>query len=316
MKVAVLIPCYNEALTVERVVTAFRQSLPDADIYVYDNNSTDDTAALAKAAGAIVRPERQQGKGYVVRTMFAEIDADAFLMVDGDDTYPAEAAMALVGPVLAGRADMVVGDRLSNGTYGAENKRAFHNFGNGLVRGCINALFHANITDVMSGYRAFSRRFVKNFPVMSGGFEIETELTLHALDKRFRVEQAEIDYRDRPEGSFSKLNTVKDGARVMKTLFTIFKDYRPFTFFSLLALLFFLLGLAAGVPVLVEFARTAFIEHVPLAILASALEIMALLSFTCGMMLDTIVKADKRNYELRLLQYRSEHETRRAGDAE
>ncbi len=316
MKVAVLIPCYNEALTVERVVTAFRQSLPDADIYVYDNNSTDGTAALAKDAGAIVRPERQQGKGYVVRTMFAEIDADAFLMVDGDDTYPAEAAEALVGPVLDGRADMVVGDRLSNGTYGAENKRAFHNFGNGLVRGCINALFHANITDVMSGYRAFSKRFVKNFPVMSGGFEIETELTLHALDKRFAVEQVEIDYRDRPEGSFSKLNTVKDGARVMKTLFTIFKDYRPFTFFSLLAFLFFLLGLAAGVPVLVEFARTAFIKHVPLAILASALEIMALLSFTCGMMLDTIVKADKRNYELRLLRYRSEHETKRAGDME
>ena len=316
MKVAVLIPCYNEALTVERVVTAFRQSLPDADIYVYDNNSTDGTAALAKDAGAIVRPERQQGKGYVVRTMFAEIDADAFLMVDGDDTYPAEAAPALVGPVLDGRADMVVGDRLSNGTYGAENKRAFHNFGNNLVRGCINALFHANITDVMSGYRAFSKRFVKNFPVMSGGFEIETELTLNALDKRFALEQVEIDYRDRPEGSFSKLNTVKDGARVMKTLFTIFKDYRPFTFFSFLALLFFLLGLAAGIPVLVEFARTAFIKHVPLAILASALEIMALLSFSCGMMLDTIVKADKRNYELRLLQYRSEHETKRAEGVE
>lgn len=306
MKTAVLIPCYNEAQTVESVVTAFQKSLPDADIYVYDNNSSDGTGAIAEKAGAIVVREYQQGKGFVVRSMFADIEADVYVMVDGDDTYPAEAAPALVAPILEGRADMTVGDRLSNGTYLKENKRAFHNLGNSAVRAALNLLFHSKITDVMTGYRAFSRRFVKNFAVMSGGFEIETELTLHALDKRFAIVQVPIDYRDRPEGSVSKLNTVRDGVRVVKTLFSIFRNYRPLAFFSLLALLFFLAGLAAGTPVIIEFAKTAYISHVPLAILASALEIMALLALSNGMMLDTLVQADKRAYELSLLRYRTE----------
>ncbi len=305
-KIAVLIPCYNEALTVESVVKGFQKSLPEAEIYVYDNNSTDGTGDIARAAGAIVVKEYQQGKGFAVRSMFADIDADVYVMVDGDDTYPAEAAPELIKPVLEGRADMVVGDRLSNGTYFNENKRAFHDFGNNLVKGFINTLFHADITDVMTGYRAFSRRLVKNFPVMSGGFEIETELTLHCLDKRFAIVQIPIDYRDRPAGSVSKLNTYKDGFKVVMTLFTIFRNYKPLAFFSILALLFCLAGLAAGLPVLIEFAKTAYITHVPLAILAAALEIMALLCVSNGMVLDTLVKADKRNYELALLRYRTE----------
>ena len=306
MRIAVLIPCYNEAQTVTSVVSDFKRCLPEAAVYVYDNNSTDGTGALAKEAGAVVVREYQQGKGAVVRSMFADIDADVYLMVDGDDTYPAEAARALVEPIIEGRADMTVGDRLTNGTYEKENKRAFHNLGNSAVRAAINLLFGAKITDVMTGYRAFSRRFVKNFAVMSGGFEIETELTLHALDKRFAIVQVPIDYRDRPEGSVSKLNTFKDGFRVIKTLFSIFRNYKPLAFFSLLALLFCVLGILAGLPVLVEFAKTAYITHVPLAILASALEIMALLSLSNGMVLDTLVNADKRSYELSLLRYRTE----------
>ncbi|MBO7403546.1 MAG: glycosyltransferase [Clostridia bacterium] len=302
MKVAVLIPCYNEAQTIAGVVADFRRVLPSAGIWVYDNNSTDGTGEIARKAGAFVRREYRQGKGFVVRSMFAEIDADVYVLVDGDDTYPAEAAPALIAAVAEGRADMAVGDRLTNGTYREQNKRRFHDLGNGLVRGAINLLFRAGIRDVMTGYRAFSRRFVKNFPVMTGGFEIETEMTLHALDKRFAVEQIPIDYRDRPEGSASKLHTFRDGARVIRTLLSIFKDYKPLSFYGGLALLFFLLGLAAGVPVLGEYAKTAYITHVPLAILASALEIMALLALSSGLVLDTLVKADKRNYELSLLR--------------
>ena len=307
MKTAVLIPCYNEAMTIEKVVTDFARVLPDARIYVYDNNSADGTGDIAAAAGAHVVKEYRQGKGFVVRSMFADIDADIYILTDGDDTYPAEAAPALIAPIAEGRADMTVGDRLSNGTYYSENKRRFHDFGNNLVRMFINGLFRADIKDVMTGYRAFSRYFVKNFAVMSGGVEIETELTLHALDKRFAIEQIPIDYRDRPAGSQSKLNTVKDGIRVLKTLFSIFKDYKPLRFYGFLALIFFLTGLAAGIPVIAEYAATEYITHVPLAILASALEIIALLSLSNGMVLDTLVKADKRRYELDLVRYRGEH---------
>ncbi len=302
MKTAVLIPCYNEAQTIGKVVRDFRHALPDAEIWVYDNNSTDATGEIAREAGALVRREYRQGKGFVVRSMFSEIDADVYVLVDGDDTYPAEAAPDLIVPVAEGRADMAVGDRLTNGTYREQNKRRFHDLGNGLVRGSINVLFHAGIRDVMTGYRAFSRRFVKNFPVMTGGFEIETEMTLHALDKRFAIAEIPIDYRDRPEGSASKLRTFRDGFRVLRTLLSIFKDYKPLSFYGGLALLFFLLGILAGIPVLAEYARTSYITHVPLAILASALEIMALLSLSSGLVLDTLVKADKRNYELSLLR--------------
>ena len=302
MKTAVLIPCYNEAQTIGKVVRDFRHALPDAEIWVYDNNSTDATGEIAREAGALVRREYRQGKGFVVRSMFSEIDADVYVLVDGDDTYPAEAAPDLIVPVAEGRADMAVGDRLTNGTYREQNKRRFHDLGNGLVRGSINVLFHAGIRDVMTGYRAFSRRFVKNFPVMTGGFEIETEMTLHALDKRFEIAEIPIDYRDRPEGSASKLRTFRDGFRVLRTLLSIFKDYKPLSFYGGLALLFFLLGILAGIPVLAEYARTSYITHVPLAILASALEIMALLSLSSGLVLDTLVKADKRNYELSLLR--------------
>ena len=302
MKTAVLIPCYNEAQTIGKVVRDFRKALPDAEIWVYDNNSTDATGKIAREAGAFVRREYRQGKGYVVRSMFAEIDADVYVLVDGDDTYPAEAAPDLIAPVTEGRADMAVGDRLTNGTYREQNKRRFHDLGNGLVRGSINVLFHADIRDVMTGYRAFSRRFVKNFAVMTGGFEIETEMTLHALDKRFGIVEIPIEYRDRPEGSASKLHTFRDGFRVLRTLLSIFKDYKPLSFYGGLALLFFVLGILAGIPVLTEYVRTSYITHVPLAILASALEIMALLSLSSGLVLDTLVKADKRNYELSLLR--------------
>lgn len=242
-KVAVLIPCYNEALTVEKTVQDFKRELPEADVYVYDNNSTDDTAALAEKAGALVRKETHQGKGNVVRTMFREIDADAYVLVDGDDTYPAEEVHKLLEPVLEGNADMVIGDRLSNGTYYSENKRAFHEFGNNLVRDLINRLFHGNIKDIMTGYRVFSRRFVKCMPVRSEGFQIETEMTVFSLIMRLNVVELPITYRDRPEGSFSKLNTYKDGMKVIITLFDLYKNYRPFYFFFLIFVFLLLIGI-------------------------------------------------------------------------
>ncbi|MBR2801307.1 MAG: glycosyltransferase [Erysipelotrichaceae bacterium] len=300
MKVAVLIPCYNEELTVEKVVSDFRQQLPEADIYVYDNNSKDRTGELALKAGAIVRKETQQGKGNVVRTMFREIDADCYVMVDGDDTYPAEEVHGLIKEVEEG-ADMVIGDRLSNGTYYAENKRGFHNLGNNLVRGLINRLFDNDIQDIMTGYRAFSKRFVKTIAVMSPGFEIETELTITALVYRYHIANVPITYRDRPEGSSSKLSTFKDGFKVLVKLFDLWKDYRPLLFFSFFSLVFLILGLLTGIPVITEFIATSYVSKVPSAILASSLCVLAFLSLMLGLILDHERNVEKREHELDVL---------------
>ena len=300
MKVAVLIPCYNEELTVEKVVSDFRRELPEADIYVYDNNSKDRTSELALKAGAIVRKETQQGKGNVVRTMFREIDADCYVMVDGDDTYPAEEVHGLIKEVEEG-ADMVIGDRLSNGTYYAENKRGFHNLGNNLVRGLINHLFDNDIQDIMTGYRAFSKRFVKTIAVMSPGFEIETELTITALVYRYHIANVPITYRDRPEGSSSKLSTFKDGFKVLVKLFDLWKDYRPLLFFSFFSLIFLILGLLTGIPVITEFFATSYVSKVPSAILASSLCVLAFLSLMLGLILDHERNVEKREHELDVL---------------
>ena len=305
-KVAVLIPCYNEALTIEKVVKDFQKELPNADIYVYDNNSSDETSAIAKKAGAIVRKEPRQGKGNVIRQMFLEIEADYYLMVDGDDTYPAEFCHDLLKPLQEKMADMTIGDRLSNGTYTEENKRAFHDFGNNLVKNSINRLYKSNIQDVMTGYRGFSRAFVKSFPVMSSGFQIETEFTIHALDKRFRLVEVPIQYRDRPEGSESKLNTFSDGFKVIMTIVKMFKDYKPFMFFMLGFALFFILGLLVGLPVIIEFAKTGFIDKMPSAILASSLMVLAVLSLVTGLILDTVVSNAKKEYELNLYRVYAE----------
>lgn len=302
-KTAVLIPCYNEGLTIRKVVTDFRRELPEADIYVYDNNSKDNTVEEATAAGAIVRHEYRQGKGNVVRRMFAEIDAEIYVLVDGDDTYPAEAVTQMIKAVSTGRADMVNGDRLSNGSYVRANKRAFHDFGNKLVKSFINFLFQSDVKDIMTGYRVYNKKFVKTWPVMSKGFEIETEMTIHALDKNFAIEEIPVDFRDRPEGSVSKLNTFSDGFKVIKTVITIFKDYKPLAFFGLLAFFVCAMGILCGTPVIYEYVTTKFISHIPLTILAAALEMLALNLLTCGLILDTVVKNDKKNYELRILDF-------------
>ncbi|BFL35752.1 glycosyltransferase family 2 protein [Holdemania massiliensis] len=302
-KVAVLVPCYNEELTVSKVINDFKRELPKADIYVYDNNSKDKTVELAKAAGADVRKETKQGKGNVVRTMFKEIDADVYILVDGDDTYPAEEVGKLIKPVLDGEADMVIGDRLSNGTYFAENKRGFHGFGNHLVRNLINWLFKSDIRDIMTGYRAYSRRFVKNMPIMSAGFQIETEMTIFSLVYRMKIVEIPITYRDRPEGSESKLNTFSDGFKVLMTLFDLFKNYRPMLFFSGLCFLFLLLGIIVGIPVIVEFIKTAYITKVPSAVLAAALFIIAFLLFFVGVILDAIKNQSCILFENQLNQF-------------
>ena len=302
-KVAVMIPCYNEEITIEKVIKDFRKELPDADIYVYDNNSTDKTVEIATKNNAIIRKEYNQGKGNAVRRMFREIEADIYVMVDGDDTYPAEMVHELIKPIEEQKADMVIGDRLSNGTYKKENKRKFHSLGNSMVRGSINKLFGTNLRDIMTGYRAFNKIFVKNIPVLSSKFEIETEMTLHALDKKFIIKEIPIVYRDRPEGSTSKLNTVKDGMKVLKTILSMYKDYKPRKFFFALAILLFILGLIPGIPVIVEFAKTHFITKVPSAILATGFMLMATVAFQCGIILDTIVKANKQKYELNLIRY-------------
>lgn len=297
-KVAVLIPCYNEAVTIGKVVDDFKRVLPDADIYVYDNNSKDDTAAIAEDHGAIVRTEPRQGKGNVVRQMFREIDADYYIMVDGDDTYPAEAAPRLLEPLMNDTADMTVGDRLSNGTYGEENDRAFHGFGNNLVRWLIKVIYGYAFDDVMTGYRAFNRIFVKTMPVLSEGFQIETELSIHAVDKRFRITDVPIDYRDRPEGSYSKLSTFGDGAKVLRAIASLFKDHKPMAFFGWLALILIVLGLIAGIPVIAEYFQTGLVPRFPTAILAIALVICGALSFTAGIILDTVAKTGCKQWEL------------------
>ena len=303
MKTAVLIPCYNEELTIEKVIKDFKRELPDADIYVYDNNSKDRTAEIARNNGAIVKHEYRQGKGNVVRSMFRDVDADIYVMVDGDDTYPAEEVHKLIKPIEEGRADMVIGDRLTNGTYQKENKRHFHEFGNNLVRKSINVLFKTNLKDIMTGYRVFNKIFVKNMPVMSPKFEIETEMSLHALDKKFIIEEIPIVYRDRPAGSVSKLNTVSDGIKVVETIIKMFKDFKPRQFFWILSLIFIILGLIVGIPVIMEFIKTSYITKVPSAVLATGIMIFALITAQCGVILDTVVKQNRENYELQLSRY-------------
>ncbi|MGX7162266.1 glycosyltransferase family 2 protein [Enterococcus massiliensis] len=297
-KIAVLLPCYNEELTIAKVIKDFQKYLPEADIYVYDNNSSDKTYETAKAAGAIVKKEYKQGKGNVVRAMFRDIDADYYIMADGDDTYPAEEIDKLLAPLKSGKADMTIGDRLSNGTYSEENKRAFHDFGNNLVRSLINGLYRANYRDIMTGYRGFNKLFVKSFPVLSPGFEIETELSIHALDKRFNLVEVPIEYRDRPEGSESKLNTFSDGFKVLKTIFSLFKDYKPLIFFTLWMIVFLVLGLLVGLPVISEFHQTGIITKMPSAILAVGLVVLAILFFVCGLILDTVARKSRSQYEI------------------
>lgn len=296
--VAVLIPCYNEAITIAKVVDDFKRVLPLADIYVYDNNSSDGTADIAREHGAIVKFEGRQGKGNVVRQMFRDIDADYYLMVDGDDTYPAEAAPELLEPLLRDEADMTVGDRLSNGSYGEENDRPFHGFGNDLVRWLIKVIYGHAFNDVMTGYRAFNRIFVKTMPVLSEGFQIETEISIHAVDKRWRIADVPIEYRDRPEGSYSKLSTFGDGAKVLRAITSLFKDYKPLAFFGWLALALVLIGLIAGVPVVFEYFDTGFVSKIPSAILAIALVICGALSFTAGLILDTVAKSHRKQWEI------------------
>lgn len=309
-KIAILIPCYNESLTIKKVINDFQRELPGAAIYVYDNNSTDNTYEIALNEGAIVKKEPRQGKGNVIRQMFFDIEADYYLMVDGDDTYPAENSKELIAALKEGRADMVIGDRLSNGTYFNENKRAFHDFGNNLVKNSINRLYQADIKDVMTGYRGFNRMFVKSFPVMSSGFQIETEFTIHALDKRFKLVEIPIDYRDRPEGSESKLDTYSDGIKVLLTILKMFKDYKPLLFFSVICLIFFLFGLIFGVPVINEFVRTGFITKVPSSILATGLMVFSLLLLITGLILDTVVTNAKKEYELNLYRLYEEESKR------
>ncbi len=299
-KIAILIPCYNEEKTIKKVVTDFKKELPNASIYVYDNNSSDNTAKIAEEAGAIVRHEYMQGKGNVIRRMFREIDADCYLMVDGDDTYPANQAQEMCDLILEGKAEMVVGDRLSS-TYFTENKRMFHNFGNVLVRFLVNKTFHSNVRDIMTGYRAFSKTFVKSFPIISGGFEIETEMTIHALDKKMKLENVLIDYRDRPIGSESKLNTISDGIKVLKTIASLFKQYRPLLFFSILSLISLLIGIAFFIPTLIGYINTGLVEKFPSLIAASFFGIISIQLFVGGLILESIARKDRQNFELHLV---------------
>ncbi len=296
-KIAVLIPCYNESLTIEKVVKDYKKALPEADIYVYDNNSKDHTDEIAKKAGAIVRYEYRQGKGNVIRTMFREIDADCYLMIDGDDTYPAENAREMCDLVLEKKADMVIGDRLSS-TYFTENKRPFHNLGNRLVRYSINKLFDNQIKDIMTGYRAFSYEFVKGFPVLSKGFEIETEMTIHAVDKNYKLVEIPVSYRDRPTGSVSKLNTYKDGFKVLRTIASLFKEYKPGIFFGIFAALFLLVSLILGVPVFLEYFETGLVPRFPSLIVSGIFLIVALLLWITGIILGVIAKKHRQLYEL------------------
>lgn len=298
-RIAVLIPCYNEAQTIEKVVTDWKRELPEAAIYVYDNNSSDETAAIAEKAGAVVRHEYMQGKGNVIRRMFREIDAEAYIMVDGDDTYPAEYGRQMVDEVLIKNVDMVVGDRLSS-TYFNENKRPFHNFGNSLVRGSINRLFASDIRDIMTGYRAFSYLFVKSFPVLSQGFEIETEMTIHAVHNNMSISNVVIEYRDRPEGSESKLNTYVDGAKVLRTIFRLYKNYKPLGFFSLLSGILLLISFIMFLPILVKFVNTGLVPNFPTLIVSGFIALTAIISLFVGLILSTMVEKGRQEYEFRL----------------
>lgn len=298
-KIAVLIPCYNESLTVRKVVEDWKRVLPEAVIYVYDNNSKDGTDMIAREAGAIVRYEHLQGKGNVIRRMFREIDAECYIMVDGDDTYPADAGPAMVKEVLENKVDMVVGDRLSS-TYFSENKRLFHNVGNSMTRLFINKMFKADIKDIMTGLRAFSYQFVKTFPVLSQGFEIETEMTIHAVDKNLYIKNCVIDYRDRPEGSESKLNTIPDGIKVLKTIFNLFKNYKPFQFFGSVSMVLLIAAIILFIPVFAEYLNTGLVLRFPTLIVCGFMVIAALLSFSSGIILDTLVQKHKQDFEFRL----------------
>ena len=306
-KVAVLIPCYNESKTIAKVVADFKAVLPEGSvIYVYDNNSTDGTAELALAAGAVVRHEYQQGKGNVIRRMFREIDAQCYLMVDGDDTYPAEFAPEMIAKVLDRGVDMVVGDRLS-ATYFTENKRPFHNFGNKLVRHSINALFKSDIQDIMTGYRAFSYQFVKSFPVLSKGFEIETEMSIHAIEKNMLVESVIVTYRDRPEGSVSKLNTVSDGIKVLGTIGKLYKNNKPFGFFGIIALALAVIAGLLFFPVLSEYLHTGLVRRFPTLIVSGFIAIGAIQSFFSGLILETLHEKDRHDFEMELLSIRDRY---------
>ena len=299
-RIAVLIPCYNEAASIEKVVKDFHAALPEAVIYVYDNKSTDGTAEIAERAGAVVRHEYLQGKGNVMRRMFYEIDAECYLITDGDDTYPAEYAPEMADRVLSHNADMVVGDRLSS-TYFTENKRPFHNLGNSMVRFLINLLFHGEIKDIMTGYRAFSYRFIKTFPVLSKGFEIETEMSIHAIDKNMQVENVVVDYRDRAEGSVSKLNTYSDGFKVLRTILRLYKNYHPFGFFGMIAALLFALSIGFAIPVLIEFAKTGLVPRFPTLIVCGFVFLAGLISFFSGIILSSLRQKEKQEFERDLM---------------
>ena len=300
-KIAILIPCYNESVTIEKVITDYKNALPEAAIYVYDNNSTDHTDEIARNAGAIVRYEYRQGKGNVIRSMFRDIEADCYLMIDGDDTYPAESAKEMCELVLQGKADMVIGDRLSS-TYFEENKRPFHNVGNEIVRRSINVLWHPKkqILDVMTGYRAFSPMFVKSFPILSKGFEIETEMTIHALDKNLLIQSLPVQYRDRPVGSESKLNTYTDGMKVLLTIFNLYRDYQPLSFFGIIALLLAAVSLFLFVPVFADFLKTGLVPRFPTLIVSTVMMLAAFLSLVCGLILDTHAKNSRKSFEVQM----------------
>jgi glycosyltransferase involved in cell wall biosynthesis len=305
--IAVVLPAYNEQQTIAATIEEFHTALPDAAVWVINNRSSDSTQQVARdtlrrlsCSGGVIN-EFRPGKGNAVRRAFLEIEADFYILADADLTYPAEQAHELLALVISGEADMVVGDRHSGGYYAAENKRALHGFGNRLVRDLVNKLFHAKLADIMSGYRVFNRRFVKSYPILVEGFEIETDMTLHALDKRFRIVEIPIHYRDRPAGSFSKLNTFRDGARVLQTIGNILRYYRPFVFFGCAAILFGILGLIAGMPVIDEWVTERYVSHLPLAILATGLEIVAIVLMAIGLILDSITHQDKRNFERQLL---------------
>ncbi|MCR5478066.1 MAG: glycosyltransferase family 2 protein [Lachnospiraceae bacterium] len=300
-RIAVLIPCYNEEKTIEKVVRDVREALPEAAVYVYDNNSTDRTAELAEEAGAILRREYKQGKGNVIRRMFREIDAECYLMIDGDDTYPLASAREMTDLVLCHNADMVVGDRLSS-TYFTENKRLFHNFGNSLMRTGINSLFHTQIKDIMTGYRAFSYEFVKTFPVFSKGFEIETEMTIHAVNYDLQVENVVVEYRDRPSGSESKLNTIPDGIRVIHKMLSLYKNYRPMRFFGLLAAVLLLLAVCFMAPIIGEYAVTGLVPRFPTLITCGFVCMAGILALFAGMILKVIDSKDRKDFEYRLMR--------------
>lgn len=312
-KIAVLIPCYNESKTIEKVIKDFKKELPEAKIYVYDNNSKDGTDEIARKAGAIVRYERKQGKGNVIRTMFREIDAECYIMTDGDDTYPAENAMEMCKAVLERNVDMVIGDRLSS-TYFTENKRPFHNSGNRVVRGLINCIYKCNIRDVMTGYRAFSYQFVKTFPVLSKGFEIETEMTIHTLDKNMGVENVIIEYRDRPNGSESKLNTFSDGFKVIKTIISLYKNYRPLSFFSLVTALLFIIGIIFLIPVMIDYFNTGLVPKMPSFMASIFFFICGIQSFFGGLILESIVKRSKQEFEIKLNEFTDKYKKLKNGD--